>query len=336
MQSVVAMRVVTADGSVRTLGSTNADMDELEREMWWGCRGAAAALAVVTAVTLRAYQIPKTVEHGRLIHPPSPNAAAAADRLTAIEAIARGLPEGIQVDVCATRGAGGGGGGGVTLGVFPCAVDGDLPADVARKLGLETKHLTKSRYCDVPYHSMLPDDGDGDGDGDEKSAPGDGDGVPSQATPGMFSYVRQWFVDELGADGAAAVAAAAAAAPTDDSLIMMQHAGGAVRRGGPGGDDEPMAFPHREWEWSVVIIALWTDPGADSRSAAESWADDAFDSLRGVGVGCYAVDIDRFRRPGKAAETETALAFGEENAARLRELKRRVDPSNLFAAAAPL
>ena len=44
MQSVVAMRVVTADGSVRTLGSTNADMDELEREMWWGCRGAAAAL----------------------------------------------------------------------------------------------------------------------------------------------------------------------------------------------------------------------------------------------------------------------------------------------------
>ena len=143
MQSVVAMRVVTADGSVRTLGSTNADMDELEREMWWGCRGAAAALAVVTAVTLRAYQIPKTVEHGRLIHPPSPNAAAAADRLTAIEAIARGLPEGIQVDVCATRGAGGGGGGGVTLGVFPCAVDGDLPADVARELGLETKHLTK-------------------------------------------------------------------------------------------------------------------------------------------------------------------------------------------------
>ena len=178
--------------------------------------------------------------------------------------------------------------------------------------------------------------GDGDGDGDEKSAPGDGDGVPSQATPGMFSYVRQWFVDELGADGAAAVAAAAAAAPTDDSLIMMQHAGGAVRRGGPGGDDETMAFPHREWEWSVVIIALWTDPGADSRSAAESWADDAFDSLRGVGVGCYAVDIDRFRRPGKAAETETALAFGEENAARLRELKRRVDPGNLFAAAAPL
>jgi FAD/FMN-containing dehydrogenase len=117
---------------------------------------------------------------------------------------------------------------------------------------------------------------------------------------------------------------------------MMQHAGGAVRRGGPDGGDDPMAFPHREWEWSVVIIALWTDPGADSRSAAESWADDAFDSLRGVGVGCYAVDIDRFRRPGNAAETETALAFGEENAARLRELKRRVDPSNLFAAAAPL
>ena len=186
----------------------------------------------------------------------------------------------------------------------------------------------------MPYHSMLPDEWDGE------SAPGD-DGTPSQATPGMFSYVRQWFVDELGELGAAAVAVAAAAAPTDDSLVMMQHAGGAVRRGGRAAEDDApaddnLSFPHRQWEWSVVIIALWTDPGSRARATAEAWADDAFESLRGFGLGCYAVDIDRFRRSGDAAEEEVKLAFGEVNAARLRELKRRVDPMNVFAAAVPL
>ena len=86
----------------------------------------------------------------------------------------------------------------------------------------------------------------------------------------------------------------------------------------------------------MVIIALWTDPSSRARTTAEAWADDAFESLRGCGVGCYAVDIDRFRRSGDAAEEEVKLAFGEVNAARLRELKRRVDPMNVFAAAVPL
>ena len=225
-----------------------------------------------------------------------------------------------------------------------------VTADVVAGLEMTPRHVTRSRYCDVPYHSMLPDDerDDESAPGDDESAPGD-DGTPSQATPGMFSYVRQWFVDELGEIGAAAVAAAAAAAPTDESLVMMQHAGGAVRRGGRPADDDDapdddddldgagaLAFPHRRWEWSVVIIALWTDPGSRARATAEAWADDAFESLRGCGVGCYAVDIDRFRRSGDAAEEEVKLAFGEVNAARLRELKRRVDPTNVFAAAVPL
>ena len=72
--------------------------------------------------------------------------------------------------------------------MFPCATDGDVPADAVADLEMTPRHVTRSRYCDVPY-SMLPDEWDGE------SAPGD-DGTPSQATPGMFSYVRPWFVDD--------------------------------------------------------------------------------------------------------------------------------------------
>ena len=63
------------------------------------------------------------------------------------------------------------------------------------------------------------------------------------------------------------------------------HAGGATRRGGgaaaaaaaAGGGS---AFTPHDWETSVVIIALWTDPAAAARAACESWADGAFHALR--------------------------------------------------------
>ena len=152
----------------------------------------------------------------------------------------------------------------------------------------------------------------------------------------MFSYVRQWFVDELGEIGAAAVAAAAAAAPTDDSLVMMQHAGGAVRRGGRAADDDApaddnLSFPHRQWEWSVVIIALWTDPGSRARATAEAWADDAFESLRDAGWGATrwtSTGSDGRGRRGGGGEArvrrgQRGAAEGAEAAGRPDERLRR-------------
>jgi hypothetical protein len=61
------------------------------------------------------------------------------------------------------------------------------------------------------------------------------------------------------------------------------HEGGATRRGGgaaaaaAGGGS---AFTPHDWETSVVIIALWTDPSAAARAACERWADAAFHALR--------------------------------------------------------
>ena len=149
------------------------------------------------------------------------------------------------------------GAGGVAVGVFPCALEGGGfdPADAA-EAGFHASDLREARYVDVPYHSMLPEAEEDAASGraasrefsseskaESESSPGLG-GVPSQATPGMFSYVRQWFVDELGASGAALVARLAAEAPTDECLLMLQHAGarrgaggrGALRRRGRSGD----------------------------------------------------------------------------------------------------
>ena len=67
-----------------------------------------------------------------------------------------------------------------------------------------------------------------------------------------------------------------------------------------------------------------------------AWADGGWDAIRqaGLATGCYPVDIDRRRRPG-AAEAEVDLAFGP-LLPRLRELKKKVDPTNLFRGSWPL
>ena len=88
-------------------------------------------------------------------------------------------------------------------------------------------------------------------------------------------------------------------------------------------------------------MALW-EPGfsvqeaEEARAASEAWADGGWQMLldHGIATGTYSVDINPFRRP-TTAEREVALAYGE-HLGRLRELKRELDPTNLFRAGWPL
>ena len=51
--------------------------------------------------------------------------------------------------------------------------------------------------------------------------------------PGMLSYVRQVFVDELGVEGMEAIARAVLHAPSEFSVVLLQQGGGAVREEDP-------------------------------------------------------------------------------------------------------
>jgi len=112
--------------------------------------------------------------------------------------------------------------------------------------------------------------------------------------------------------------------------VMLQHAGGKVRAR----NATDLAFAPRRWEFSVVVVASWTEPSSLARRENEAWADAAFDSLRPFATGLYAADIDPVRRPAAAAG-EVQQAF-QENLPRLLELKRRHDPDGLFRGTCPL
>jgi len=101
--------------------------------------------------------------------------------------------------------------------------------------------------------------------------------------------------------------------------VDVHHMGGAASRVG----DMDTAFPGRSAAFTSNVYACWTDPAQDD--AHRAWARDLAAALHARGDARNYVNF--------MSEVDASLAevaYGDERLARLRELKRRHDPSNLF------
>jgi FAD/FMN-containing dehydrogenase len=110
-----------------------------------------------------------------------------------------------------------------------------------------------------------------------------------------------------------------ATVPSPLSAILLEHFHGAVTRVGK----TATAVPHRDEGWNLVIPSVWTD--AVDTEANVNWSRQTFAALRphlGSGRWLNYLGDD---------ETEDAIraAYGP-NYERLREVKRRYDPDNVF------
>lgn len=102
-----------------------------------------------------------------------------------------------------------------------------------------------------------------------------------------------------------------------DNLIDHIHGAAARRR------VSDTAFAHRREGYSLLTISQWVDPADDGRNVA--WAKDSYQRLRpGLRESGYLNYLDQ-----DDAGDPVIAAYGE-NYPRLRELKRRYDPGNLF------
>jgi FAD/FMN-containing dehydrogenase len=110
-----------------------------------------------------------------------------------------------------------------------------------------------------------------------------------------------------------------AAAPSPMSSILFEHFHGAVTRVAP----TATAVPHREPGFNLVIPAVWQDPAATPVNIR--WARDTFAAVRGHLAPrrwlSYLGDDQ--------GEDAIRAAYGP-NYERLREIKRRYDPANVF------
>ena len=117
----------------------------------------------------------------------------------------------------------------------------------------------------------------------------------------------------------AALGERAAARPTPLCQIHLHQMGGAVARIA----DKATAYAGRDAAYVVNIIATWTDPGDDER--ARDWARETR-----VRLAEFAAPQTYLNFLGEAGADRVRLAYGSAKHDRLRELKRRYDPTNQF------
>jgi FAD/FMN-containing dehydrogenase len=110
-----------------------------------------------------------------------------------------------------------------------------------------------------------------------------------------------------------------ASVPSPMTAILFEHFHGAVTRVGA----TETAVPHRDEGWNLLIPSVWTDPVDTDANIA--WSRDTFAAMRphfGGGRWLNYLGDDQ-------AEDAIRAAYGP-NYERLRQVKRRYDPGNVF------
>ena len=105
--------------------------------------------------------------------------------------------------------------------------------------------------------------------------------------------------------------------PTPKSDMVIHHVGGAVSDA----TSDATAYPHRDAAFIVTPGARWEDPSADERCT--TWIRDWYDALARFATGGSYVNFIT------EEEGREQVAYGV-NYERLKKLKSRYDPTNLF------
>ena len=107
--------------------------------------------------------------------------------------------------------------------------------------------------------------------------------------------------------------------PSPLTAILFEHFHGAVTRIGP----TETAVPHRDEGWNLLIPSVWTDPADAETNIA--WTRETFAAMRPHFSGGRWLNY----LGDDQAEDAIRAAYGP-NYERLREIKRRYDPDNVF------
>ena len=136
---------------------------------------------------------------------------------------------------------------------------------------------------------------------------------------GALNYWKSNFMAELNDQAIDTLISQFAACPSPMSGLLLEHIHGAATRVGV----TETAFPHRREGYNFLVVSEWLDPADNARNIA--WARESYDLMlpyfsRGRYVNYLGED---------EGEDAVAAAYGP-NYQRLRILKAKYDPTNLF------
>jgi FAD/FMN-containing dehydrogenase len=302
--------VALADGSgwlERALGPTGASLvgaeivladgrvveanDEGDADLLWALRGAGSQLGVVTRVDLRLHAVGPTLLAGFLSFPRD----RAVEVVTAYRDYMQQAPDEVGGGVLLGAGL-----GGVCTIVFSYL--GTLEAGEEAVAELRELGPSLDAVAPNPYRALqrVWDDGN---------------------PAGTRAYVRGAFLGRL-SDACLEAAVARADMPAASlSYVFLQPLGGALAR--RRGDEMALRVPDASWAYHCV--GLWP-PVASLDDGQLAWVDGFADAL-----GPDALDAAYPSLIGRSAgAAELVATYGGDGYERLRRLRRRYDPGDVF------
>jgi FAD binding domain/Berberine and berberine like len=282
--NLLSVDIVLADGQLRTASATdNADL-------FWGVRGGGGNFGVVTSLEYRLHRV-GPVLGGMVLHPQS----KAKEVLQFYREFTRSAPEELTAYT-----------------VFVTSPDGvPVVAIVACYSGpLETGEVVMRplREFGPPVADLI-----------RPMAYREMQTLFDAAFPaGLQNYWKSNFLKELSDDAMDVLVAQAAKVTSPLSAVGVEYYGGAAS----GVREDETAFPHRQAQYNLVIIAQWTDPPEADKHM--QWTREIWEGMQAFSSGRVYVNT-----LGLEGEERVRQAFGA-NYERLVTLKNTHDPTNLF------
>ena len=290
VDSLRAVELVTAAGEV-----VRASADE-HPDLFWAVRGGGGNFGVATWFEYELYPVGPTVTGGLVAHP----FAGARDVLRFYRDFTASLPDELTAFAGVLHAPDG---SGIKLAAIIACHAGSLEAGAAAVAPVKR---FGSPVMDVigpmPYTAvnMLFDAG-----------------FPR----GALNYWKANFLAALGDAAIDTMIERFAATPSPMSGLLLEHFHGAATRVGP----TETAFPHRAVGYNFLTVGEWVDASATAANVA--WAREAYAAMAPhFSAGRY---VNYLNADEVGEDSAVSAAFGP-NWKRLREVKRRYDPDNVF------
>ena len=291
-----SVEVVTADGSVVRASETE------HPDLFWAVRGGGGNFGVVTSFEFELYEVGPTVLAGLLVYP----FEVAGDLLRFHREFTTTAPDALCC-YASVRTA-------PTISLLPEAVHGELVATLylcyagdveagertirsLREFATPLVDLVEPRPY-VEFQRLFDD----------------------VYPPGFRNYWKSGFVRRSGLsdDAIDTLLRHAETVPSPYTSVVVEHLGGAISSP----DADATAYAHRDAGYAFNVFSRWELPEEDERQIA--WTREFFAAMAPLlGEGVYVNFL------GSEGDDRVRAAFGD-NYERLREVKRRYDPANVF------
>jgi FAD/FMN-containing dehydrogenase len=285
-----SLELVTASGDVLTASA------ESHPDLFWACRGGGGNFGVATWFEFELHPVGPTVTGGVAAHP----FAAARDVLRFFRDFTASLPDELSAFAGLTHAPDGSGAKIAAMIACDCR---DL--DTGRRALEPVKRFGKpimDQIGPMPYAAanMMFDPG-----------------FPA----GALNYWKSNFLAGLPDEAIDTMIARFAASPSTMSTLLLEHFHGAAARVGP----TETAFPHRTPGYNFLAVGQWMDAAATGANIA--WVRETYAAMAPhFTTGRY---VNYLNTDDIAERASVDAAFGP-NGPRLREVKRRYDPDNVF------